>query len=119
MEANNGVTAIESNKPISKKSDYYQVISILCNEFGCDKIAQAMTYQKFYREFQRKNSRLFTEAFNMLSYHWQMGRSREYLESLALEVQYSLICYLSESQGGENHPLDWEIAPEIEWSNVA
>ncbi len=115
MEINNGRTAIESDKFISKRADYCRIISILCDEFGYDKIEQALNYRQFYRDFKRKNARLFLEAFNMLSYHWQMGRSREYLDSLTLEVQYSLICYLSENQMGENHPLDLEIG----WSEVA
>ena len=115
MEINNGVTTIEFNKSISKKADFCRIISILCNEFGYDKIEQALTYRHSYRDFKRKNSRLFLDTFNLLSYHWQMGRSKEYLESLTLEMQYSLICYLSESQIGDHHPLDLEIG----WSDVA
>ena len=116
MEINNGVViTMESDKLTSKRADYCRIISILCDEFGYDKIEQALSYRQSYRDFKRKNSRLFLEAFNMLSYHWQMGRSREYLESLTLEVQYSLICYLSESHIGDIHPLDLEIG----WSDVA
>ena len=115
METNDGITVIESNKYLSKKADYCRIISILCNEFGYEKIEQALTYRQFYRDFKRKDPRLFLDAFNKLSYHWQIGKAREYLESLALEVQYSLICYLSESQMGDNHLLDVEIG----WGEVA
>ena len=73
------------------------LIDILCNEFGHEKVYQALSFKHNYQAFKRENPHLVAESFNTLSLQWQRGKSREYLESLAEEVQYSIICYLAEN----------------------
>ena len=73
------------------------LIDILCSEFGHEKVHQALRFKHHYQAFKRENPHLVSDSFNILSFQWQIGRSREYLESLAEEVQYSIICYLAEN----------------------
>ncbi|PZO38462.1 MAG: hypothetical protein DCF19_16185 [Pseudanabaena frigida] len=86
-----------NNTSTAIKSATCLVLDILCNEFGHEKVSQSLKYQKYNKAFKDENHRLVSDSFNMLSYQWQMGRSREYLESLDIEVQYSLICSLAEN----------------------
>ena len=88
---------METNYNTASRNTDCLIIDILCNEFGREKVKQALTFKKHYRSFKKENYSLVSDSFNNLSYQWQMGRSREYLESLAVEVQYSLICYLAEN----------------------
>ncbi len=86
-----------TNESVVASPNNCLVIDILCSEFGHDKVNQALKYKNHYRDFKKANHNLVSESFSTLSHQWQMGRLREYLESLAVEVQYSLICYLAEN----------------------
>ena len=83
-----------TSKPI--QSEDSQILGILSDEFGGDSVDRALTHKSFCKEFKTQNPSLISDTFNTLSYNWQMGKSREYLESLEEELQSCLICHLAE-----------------------
>ncbi len=77
----------------SQQSTVYE---ILCDEFPCHVVYKALQYKESYRNFKANNPNSISEFFNELSYKWQMGKAKEYLESLDKFIQIYLICYLVE-----------------------
>ena len=88
METNTSTT-------LTKASDCL-ILDILRNEFGNQLVSQALKYKDYYKIFKRDNTRLVSDSFDTLSYNWQMGKSREYLKSLEINLQHCLICHLAE-----------------------
>ncbi len=88
METNTSAT-------LTRSSDCL-ILDILCNEFGNQLVSQALERKDYYKTFKRDNASLVSDSFDALSYKWQMGKSREYLESLELDLQHCLICHLAE-----------------------
>lgn len=72
------------------------ILEILSDEFGCHSVDRALTYKTFYRQFKTYNPCLMSDIFNALSHNWQMGKARDYLESLEEWLQSCLICHLAE-----------------------
>ena len=72
------------------------ILDILYSEFGSQLVSQALKYKDYYKIFKRDNTRLVSDSFDTLSYNWQMGKSREYLKSLEINLQHCLICHLAE-----------------------
>ncbi len=48
------------------------------------------------RKFERNNPSSISEFFNKLSYKWETGTAKQYLESLDEWIQICLICHLAE-----------------------
>lgn len=88
-----------SKKPITCNSRVYLVIDILCNVFGGSTVAQALKSQKYAQDFKKNNPNLVLDTWNTLSYQWQQGKAKEYLESLALDLQHTMICHLIDEMG--------------------
>jgi hypothetical protein len=72
------------------------VTSILCEEFGSHLVYKSMQHKRDYENLKVHNPSLISEVFNNLSYRWQEGKAREYLESLEESLQHCLICHLAE-----------------------
>lgn len=72
------------------------VTDILCSEFGICTVCQAMRNMDAYHCAKKEKLSTISEHFNKLSYEWQIGNARAYLESLAPELQYNVICHLME-----------------------
>jgi hypothetical protein len=53
-----------------------------------------MSYIDKYRVSKQKKLGTISDAFNKLSFEWQKGNARQYLESLEPELQYCIICHL-------------------------
>lgn len=70
------------------------VLDILCSEFGCCTVNQAINHMDSYQSHKKEKFGIIQEHFNKLSYEWQMGNARGYLESLATDLQYYIICHL-------------------------
>ena len=82
------------------------ILDILCNEFGNELVSQALKYKDHYKTFKMNNASLVSASFDTLSYKWQMGKSREYLESLERDLQYCLICHLAGNYINDKTRLD-------------
>ena len=85
---------------------------ILCEEFGCHLVYKAMECKESYRNFKANNPNSISEFFNELSYKWQMGKAKEYLESLDERIQICLIChlvedYFNDTTRGMDSNFDW------------
>ncbi len=72
------------------------VIDILESTFGSDIVNGAMKYTACYNDHKGEKRRLISNHFNILSFEWQKGNARAYLESLDAELQNCIICYLME-----------------------
>lgn len=72
------------------------VLKILYEVFGHYLVDRALKYKAYFRDFSARNSNVMSDIFNRLSYNWQMGKAREYLESLEEWLQGCLICHLVE-----------------------
>ena len=72
------------------------ILDILYKEFGCQLVKQALEYRRHYDYFKTENLGLLTKAVDTLSYQWQMGNAKQYLESLSIDFQYYLICHLAD-----------------------
>jgi hypothetical protein len=70
------------------------VLDILCSAFGCCTVNRAMSHMDSYKIYKKEKYSIIQEHFNKLSYEWQMGNARGYLESLAIDLQYYIICHL-------------------------
>lgn len=88
MHTNNRVEAIIARDSL--------VMDILCSEFGFCTVSQAMRHMDSYKCAKTEKLSVISEHFNKLSYEWQMGKAKPYLESLATELQYYIICHLME-----------------------
>lgn len=88
MQNNNCVKAVIARDNL--------VMDILCNEFGFCKVNQAMGHIDSYNIAKKEKFSIIQEHFNKLSYEWQMGNARAYLESLASDLQDYIICHLME-----------------------
>ncbi|BBC22568.1 hypothetical protein ABRG53_0311 [Pseudanabaena sp. ABRG5-3] len=86
MQTNNNVKTVIASDSL--------VLDILCSEFGCCTVNQAMKYIDSYNSHKREMFGVIQEHFNRLSYEWQMGNAKNYLESLATELRYYIICHL-------------------------
>lgn len=74
------------------------IMDILCSEFGYCTVDRAMRCKDSYICYKKEKSSIIQEHFNKLSYEWQMGNGRGYLESLATELQHYIICYLMDDK---------------------
>ena len=84
---------------ITKNSDEANcnlVTSILCEEFGCHLVYKSLEHKHHYENIKRQNPSRISQVFNELSYKWQDGKAKEYVESLDEHLQYCLICHLAE-----------------------
>ncbi len=79
------------------------VTSILCEEFGCNLVYKSIEYKQYYENIKKQNPSLISKVFNELSYKWQEGKAREYLESLEEWLQYCLICHLAGDYINDKH----------------
>jgi hypothetical protein len=71
------------------------VLEILRDEFGSHLVEKALKHQESCRAFEKYDPDSISKCFNALSYSWQTGNARQYLESLDECVQFCLICHLS------------------------
>jgi len=78
------------------KSQNNLVMSILCEEFGDQIVCKSIEYKQSCNNLPEYEPSLISEVFNELSYKWQEGKAKEYLESLEESLQYYLICHLAE-----------------------
>jgi hypothetical protein len=81
---------------ISVRNGDSLILDILYSEFGCQFVKQALEYKKHYDYFKIENLGLLTKTVDTLSYQWQMGNAKQYLESLSIDFQYYLICHLAD-----------------------
>jgi len=88
MNSNNSLRAVTAKDSL--------VIDILYSEFGVCTVNQAMSHIDSYKSYKTEKRSIIQEHFNKLSYEWQMGNARGYLESLATELKYYIICHLME-----------------------
>jgi hypothetical protein len=88
MHTNNSVEAVIARDSL--------VMDILCSEFGFCTVSQAMKHIDSYNCAKKEKLGIISEHFNKLSYEWQMGNAKAYLESLATDLQYYIICHLME-----------------------
>ena len=72
------------------------VMDILNCTFGSDIVSGAMKYMAHYRARKREKRSLISEHFNTLSFEWQHGNAKVYLESLDKELRDCIICHLME-----------------------
>ena len=70
------------------------IMDILCGEFGCSTISQAIKDTNHCNIFKTEDFSLVLQHFNLLCYEWQSGNAKRYLESLSTELQHSIICHL-------------------------
>jgi hypothetical protein len=78
------------------ESQNYLVISILREEFGDQLVFKSIEYKQNYRDLIANEPSLLSGIFNELSYKWQEGKAKEYLDSLEESLQHCLICHLAE-----------------------
>ena len=81
-------------------------MDILCEEFGSEIVCKSMGYRDNYKNFKKSNPVLISDVFNTLSYKWQVGKAREYLESLEEWLRCCLICHLAEDYVNDKSRLD-------------
>lgn len=87
------------------KSKDSLIMDILCSEFGYYTVNKAINYIDSYNRFKQDNFKIIVEHFNRLSYEWQLGNARNYLESLATELQYYIICHLMDDYYSDKNKL--------------
>jgi hypothetical protein len=83
-----------TKNPVEYKGNL--VTSILCEEFGCHLVYKSLEHKHNYENIKKHNPSLISQVFNELSYKWQDGKAKEYIESLEEWLQYCLICHLAE-----------------------
>jgi hypothetical protein len=100
----NTITTL-TNTTCTRASDSL-ILDILYSEFGNELVSQALKYKDYYKTFKMNNANLVSDSFDTLSYKWQMGKSKEYLESLEVDLQYCLICHLAGNYINDKTRLD-------------
>jgi hypothetical protein len=82
------------SRPVTTEDGFIK--DILCSEFGLCTIEQSLHYMDQYKVHREEKLKLIKDDFNTLSFEWQKGDARKYLESLAEEIRYCIICHLME-----------------------
>jgi|688.fasta_scaffold67297_8 hypothetical protein len=89
------------------------VTSILCEEFGYNLVYKSIEHRHCYENIKKQNPCLISKVFNELSYKWQEGKAKEYLESLEEWLQYCLICHLAEDYINDKYLATFDELVEV------